>query len=285
LELTNAVRIALLQDGLTLYFQPMLDCVSGTVVAADVLLRWRDPRGPVDGPVVPLETQALVVPLGQWTLLNACRQGQAWRTGGAHDELRVAIHVSGPQLHHPSFPRMVQQALSVTGLPPELLEVQIPEAVATARCEAVVARMAELRKLGVRLCITCFGTEDLVLGQLSRYPVDVLKIDPSVIRDIGSNRHQEAVATAAIALARSLNLRVVADGVVEEAQRELLARWGCDAIQGALCGAPMPPAEFGELLDRQESVVTALAGDGSAQEALAIEESGDELHGSGGVDS
>jgi diguanylate cyclase (GGDEF)-like protein len=257
--LEHALRKALVQQALSLVYQPIVACETGAIVGVEALLRWRNPdeRTLAAAEFVPLaDATGLSVPLGQWALRNACVQGKAWLDAGYNGTVMM-VNVSPRQLHHPSLVKLVKRALEETGLPPEYLELEVPESELANSPQHSLDRLNELKALGLRVSIDDFGIGDSVLSQLHRYPVDALKIDKGVIRDIASDRNREAVATAAIALARARKLKVVAEGVETEAQRVLLARWQCDRIQGNLIGPPVSAQDIETLLARQKR--TALA--------------------------
>jgi diguanylate cyclase (GGDEF)-like protein len=259
--LENALRKALVQGDLALYYQPVVECETGAIVSAEALLRWRDPdrKMVTAAEFVPLaDATLLAVPLGQWALKSACRQARAWRDAG-HEALTVEVNVSHRQFHHPALVKLVKRVLEETGLPPSGLELEIAEAELARNPDRSIDRLAELKEIGVRISIDDFGAGESVLSQLYRYPADTLKIATVVTSDIGSDRNQEAVATAAITLARTRRLRVVAKGVETEPQRVLLTRWQCDCMQGNLCGEPLAADEFGKLLERQKKAVRDLA--------------------------
>ena len=260
LALESALRKALVQQALSLVYQPIVACETGVIVGVEALLRWRNPdqQTLAAADFVPLaDATGLSVPLGQWALRNACLQAKAWLDAG-HTGIVITVNVSPRQLQHPSLVKLVKRALEETRLPATALELEVPEAELARSPRHSIDRLAELKELGLRISIDDFGVGDSVLSQLHRYPVDSLKIDGAVIRDIATDRNREAVATAAIALARARKLKVVAEGVETEAQRVLLARWQCDRIQGNLIGPPVAAAEIETLLARQKR--TALAG-------------------------
>ncbi|HKC14226.1 MAG TPA: GGDEF domain-containing phosphodiesterase, partial [Vicinamibacteria bacterium] len=264
LALESALRKALVQQALSLLYQPIVACETGVIVGVEALLRWRNPdqRTMAAADFVPLaDATGLSVPLGQWALRNACAQARAWLDAG-HAGIAIMVNVSPRQLQHPSLVKLVKRALEETGLPPASLELEVPEAELVRSPRHSIDRLAELKELGLRISIDDFGVGDSVLSQLHRYPVDALKIDGTVIHDIATDRNREAVATAAIALARARKLKVVAEGVETEAQRVLLARWQCDRIQGNLIGPPMPAAAIETLLARQKRTALAVPGEG-----------------------
>ncbi|OFV86563.1 MAG: hypothetical protein A2V74_11035 [Acidobacteria bacterium RBG_16_70_10] len=259
-ERESALKRALLQKELTLFYQPVVDCDTGAIVGVEALLRWpkREELVRAADVVSLADVSGLAVPLGLWTLRAACTQGRAWHDAG-HKDLAVAVNVSGKQLVHPSLVRLVRRVLEETRLPPECLELEISEAEIGRNPERAIERLSEVKRLGLRLALDDFGVGDSRLRHLYRYPVDTLKIDGSVIAEAATNRDQEAVVMAAVALARQRKLRIVAEGVETEAQRVLLVRWQCDRMQGNLCGPPASAADTEKLLLRQLKAARAVA--------------------------
>jgi len=259
-ERESALKRALLNNELALFYQPVVDCDTGAIVGVEALLRWQRREELVRAAdfVSLADVSGLAVPLGLWTLRAACTQGRAWHDAG-HKDLAVAVNVSGKQLVHPSLVRLVRRVLEETRLPPECLELEISEAEIGRNPERAIERLSEVKRLGLRLALDDFGVGDSRLRHLYRYPVDTLKIDGSVIAEAATNRDQEAVVMAAVALARQRKLRIVAEGVETEAQRVLLVRWQCDRMQGNLCGPPASAADTEKLLLRQLKAARAVA--------------------------
>jgi diguanylate cyclase (GGDEF)-like protein len=257
----GALRRALVQGELALFWQPVVECETGAISAVEALLRWRDPKGLVSAAdfVSLADVSGLAVPLGQWTLRAACVQGRSWHEAG-HQGLIISVNISARQLAHAALVKLVRRVLDETNLPPDRLELEVPETELARSPEIAIERLTELRRLGLRIALDDFGTGESRLVHLYRYPIDTLKIDGSVIKDASTNRDHEAVITAAVALARSRKLRVVAEGVETEAQRVLLVRWQCDRMQGRFCGPPATAAETEQLLIRQRKAVHDLAG-------------------------
>ena len=248
----SALRRALVQGELELYWQPVVECETGAIVGVESLLRWRHDQGveSAAGFVSLADVSGLAVPLGQWTLRAACVQGRKWHDAG-HRDLVVSVNVSARQLSHAALVKLVRRVLDETGLPPECLELEASEVELVRSPELAIERLTELRRLGLRIALDDFGTGESRLAHLYRYPMDTLKIDGSVVADAATNRDHEAVITAAVALARSRRLKVVAEGVETEEQRVHLVRWQCDRMQGNLCGPPATAAETEGLLLRQ----------------------------------
>jgi diguanylate cyclase (GGDEF)-like protein len=252
----TALRRALVQGELELYWQPVVDCESGAIVGVESLLRWhRDQALESAADFVSLaDVSGLAVPLGQWTLRAACAQGRKWHQAG-HVGLVVSVNVSARQLSHAALVKLVRRVLDETALPAECLELEVSELELVRSPELAIERLTELRRLGVRIALDDFGTGESRLAHLSRSPIDTLTIDGSVVADAASNRDHEAVITAAVALARSRRLKVVAEGVESEEQRVHLVRWQCDRMQGNLCGPPASAVETEGLLLRQRRAV------------------------------
>jgi EAL domain-containing protein (putative c-di-GMP-specific phosphodiesterase class I) len=256
----TSLRKALVQGELELYWQPVVECETGAIVGVESLLRWRRDLGLESAAdfVSLADVSGLAVPLGQWTLRAACAQGRRWHEAGHHG-LVVSVNVSARQLAHAALVKLVRRVLDETGLPPECLEIEVSEAELVHGPELAIERLTELRRLGLRVALDDFGTGESRLTHLYRYPVDSLKIDGSVVADAATNRDHEAVITAAVALARSRRLKVVAEGVETEAQRVQLVRWQCDRMQGNLSGPPAPATEVERLLLRQRRASRGLA--------------------------
>jgi diguanylate cyclase (GGDEF)-like protein len=266
----SALRRALVQGELSLYWQPIVECETGTIVGVESLLRWRHDEGLESAAdfVSLADVSGLAVPLGQWTLRAACAQGKKWCDAG-HRGLVVSVNVSGRQLSHAALVKLVRRVLDETGLPPESLELEVSEVELARSPELAIERLTELRRLGLRIALDDFGTGESRLAHLYRYPVDALKIDGSVVVDAATNRDHEAVITAAVALARSRRLKVVAEGVETEEQRIHLVRWQCDRMQGNLCGPPATAADTEGLLLRQRRAAREM-GEGGAEAARRL---------------
>jgi EAL domain-containing protein (putative c-di-GMP-specific phosphodiesterase class I) len=247
----SALRRALAREELELLWQPVVECDTGAIVGMHARLVVAGERSPGDAdPVAPSDEGALAVPLGQWALRATCRQGSRWLAAG-HRGLVFSVDVSLRQLVHTSFVKLVRGALTESTLPPEALEIEVSETELARSPETVLERLAELRRLGVRIALDHFGTGESRLAHVHHYPLDTLKIDASVVKDAVDDRQQEAVIDAAVGIARSRRLRAVAEGVDSEAQRVLLVRCQCERMHGALSGPPASAADAELLLARQ----------------------------------
>src|SRR5688572_29573997 len=238
LRLESDLRRAVGKGELCLYYQPIVELATGRTAAYEALARWQHPeRGLVlPGDFIQLaEETGIILKIGQWTLGEACR----WSSFiGAERGLQIAVNLSARQFNDPQLPRMVARALKETGLPPRLLELEITESTAMQQTDVTLGTLRRLKALGVSIAIDDFGTGYSSLSYLRRFPVDKVKIDRSFIAELPNDRDQGAIVSAIVALAHALQIRVVAEGVETEHQREFLRSCGCDLIQGYLVGHP-----------------------------------------------
>jgi diguanylate cyclase (GGDEF)-like protein len=255
LALENALRRALSNDELVLHYQPLVEITSGRIHGVEALLRWRHPEKGLLWPSDFLhvaEVTGLILPIGPWVLRTACAQARAWHEQGMSG-LRVAVNLSARQFQQGGLAEQVRRALGETNLPPSCLELEITETDAMQNTEATVRTFGDLKALGVRISIDDFGIGYSSLGTLKRLPIDTLKIDRSFIRDITSDPDDAAIVTAVIAMAHTLELQVVAEGVDTEEQLAFLRGYGCDLLQGHLFGPAASAQECGEGLARHRA--------------------------------
>ena len=250
LGLESSLRKALPGGQLVLHYQPLLDLTTGKVHGVEALLRWNHPER---GLVLPseflnlAEITSLIVPMGPWTLRTACARARAWQEQG-HPALTVAVNLSARQFQQPDLVTQVKRALDDTGLPPSSLDLEITETHAMQNAEATILTLRELKRLGVRISIDDFGIGYSSLSYLKRLPIDTLKIDQSFVRDITTDPDDAAIATAVIALAHTLKLQVVAEGVETQEQLDALEALGCDLAQGYFFSRPLTANAMGERL-------------------------------------
>jgi diguanylate cyclase (GGDEF)-like protein/PAS domain S-box-containing protein len=252
LALESSLRKALGNQELVLDYQPMLDLNTGRVHGVEALLRWQHPERGLLRPaefMALAEVTSLILPMGPWILRTACAQARAWQEAG-HAELVVAMNLSARQFQQPDLVQQVKQALEETGLQARCLDLEITESHAMQNAESTIATLRELKQLGVRISIDDFGIGYSSLNYLKRLPIDTLKIDQSFVRDITTDPDDAAIATAVIALAHTLKLRVVAEGVETQEQLAFLAARHCDRMQGYLFSKPLPAEECGAFLTR-----------------------------------
>jgi EAL domain-containing protein (putative c-di-GMP-specific phosphodiesterase class I) len=245
------LRRALERDELVVYYQPRVDINSQAIVGAEALVRWNHPERGLVPPneFIPLaEEIGLISQLGEWVLMQACMQNRIWQNAGL-PPLKVSVNLSPMQLDPDSaITDAVKQALRSTGLEPRWLELEITESSLMQNVESTLTKLEEIRNAGVSISIDDFGTGYSSLSYLRRLPVSGLKIDQSFIRDITASRDDEAIVAATIALAHTMNLTVVAEGVTTEEQIRFLHANECDEVQGFLFGAAVPPEELAQLL-------------------------------------
>ncbi len=250
LTLEARLRRALAQGELRLYYQPQVDIASGEIVGAEALLRWQDPDEGLIAPdrFIPVaESSGLIAPIGQWVLEEACRQAQQWRTAGL-PALTMAVNVSPRQFSLGDLVADVGQALSQSGFPANCLELEITESAMADRPEQALALLTRLGDMGLRLAVDDFGTGYSSLAHIKRFPIDVLKIDQSFVRDIPESAEDMAICSAIIAMGQSMGFDVLAEGVETQAQLDFLRARGCDSYQGYLRSRPVPPEAFEALL-------------------------------------
>jgi diguanylate cyclase (GGDEF)-like protein len=250
LALEGALRSALVHDEFELHYQPQVDLVTGAVVGLEALIRWRHPSMGMVRPdrfINLAEETGLIVPIGAWVLRTACRQSRAWQHAGL-GAMRIAVNLSARQFAEPNLVREIARVLDETGLSAACLEVEITESLVMGDVESAIRTMRELKQMGVQLSIDDFGTGYSSLSYLRRFPVDVLKIDRSFVRDIPFSEDDAALVAAIIELARGLRMRVIAEGVETEAQLDYLRRRGCDEVQGHVYAQAASGAEVERLL-------------------------------------
>ncbi|MEE4379526.1 MAG: EAL domain-containing protein [Candidatus Competibacteraceae bacterium] len=249
LKIDSCLRNALERGELTLHYQPIIDLRSGAVVSVEALARWHNPELGQIGPdqFIPIaEETGLIIPIGEWVLQTACLQSRAWQSEGL-PPLRLTVNVSSRQFRGNQLVHAVVQALQKSGLAADFLELEITETLLMTDLPETTNALQELHALGVRLSVDDFGTGYSSLSYLRRFPVDTLKIDKSFIGDVGDDPDDAALVEAIIAMGRSLNLDVAAEGVETREQLEFLRVRACDLAQGYYFGRPMPPERFAEL--------------------------------------
>lgn len=270
LELERELRRALERDEFVLYYQPQADLMTGKIESIEALLRWQHPERGLIPPseFIPLaEETGLIIDIGDWVLRTACMQVQSWRQRG-FDPLRVAINLSGRQLEKQDLVKKVADALTESGLPPGQLELEITESVIMKRAEEVISLLRQLKELGIKLAIDDFGIGYSSLNYLKRFPVDMLKIDRSFLQDIDTDPYDVAIITGIIALAQSLRLKVIAEGVETRDQHAFLKEQKCDLMQGYYLSKPLPAMLFEERILRQEKFLYPIGPDSSSTDMM-----------------
>lgn len=250
LVMGSQLRRALERDELVLYFQPQADLRTGQISGVEALVRWQHPESGLMMPdhfISLAEETGLVHAVGERVLRQACRVAKAWHDAGL-PKVPMAVNLSPLQLEHPDIVATVANILCETGLEAHYLELELTESAVMDRQDASVERLRQLKELGVLLSIDDFGTGYSSLSSLSRYPFDKLKIDRSFVRDITSNPTAASIALTIIAMARSMRLRVIAEGVETAAQLSFLRRNGCEEMQGYYFCEPLPAEQVENLL-------------------------------------
>jgi EAL domain-containing protein (putative c-di-GMP-specific phosphodiesterase class I) len=242
LELESDLRRALERNEFLLHYQPKVELATGLITGVEALLRWNHPRRGLVPPMqfIPLaEETGLIVPIGEWVLATACAQIKKWQDHGL-SKLDLAVNLSARQFADPMLLSKLTGIIRRSGLDPSSLELEITESVVMLHGECAVDLLKQLKSLGVRIAIDDFGTGYSSLAYLKRFPIDTIKVDRSFIRDIPSDSGDMQITRAIIAMAHSLRLRVVAEGVETADQVKFLRSQRCDIVQGYYFHHPLP---------------------------------------------
>lgn len=246
LNMEGALRRGLERHEFTLHYQPKIELASGRIVGAEALVRWHHPQIGLIHPIefIPLaEETGLIIPLGEWVLAEACRQQVSWKKAGLAD-LKIAVNMSPRQFRQEDLSERVASILTETGADPAQVTLELTESMVMQDVNSTLVALRALKNLGLSISLDDFGTGYSSLSYLRRFPIDELKIDKSFINDIHENPDDAAIASAIIAMALSLGLSVVAEGVEKKEQAELLRKMGCNQVQGYYFGRPMDAAGF-----------------------------------------
>ena len=250
LALQTTLRYALERGELQLYYQPQVNLQTGQIVGAEALLRWHHPERGLVSPdkFIPLaEETGLIISIGEWVLHTACKQTKAWQNAG-FSSLRVAVNLSSRQFSQIDLRHQLVQILMETGLDPKYIELELTESMLVQNTEVAIRRLNAFKALGVEIAIDDFGTGYSSLSYLQQFPFDILKIDRCFIRNITENSNNAAITKAIIEMAKSLNLKLIAEGVETEAELSFVCKHKCDGMQGYLFSRPVPAHEFEQLL-------------------------------------
>jgi EAL domain-containing protein (putative c-di-GMP-specific phosphodiesterase class I) len=247
------VRVAVAHDEFSVYYQPQVDMESGRIFSAEALLRWtppgKAPRSCVEFIAIAEET-GVIVPIGEWVLRQACAQLRRWRDGG-HPEMRIAVNLSARQFAQANLTAFVAQVLEDTGIPADALELEITESVTMQPSDDNIAVLHQLSNMGVQLSIDDFGTGYSSLAYLQTFPIHALKIDRSFVIGINEETHDAAIVAAIIAMAHSLHLNLIAEGVDSAEHVSFLTAHGCLAAQGFYYSQAVPADAMTLLLDQK----------------------------------
>jgi diguanylate cyclase (GGDEF)-like protein len=245
-----SLREAIEQRQLALVYQPQVDLVTGRICGVEALVRWPQAGGasvPANEIIAVAEHSGLMVPLAEWVLTTACQQMRAWHEAGAL-VVRVAVNVSGVQLRQHALPAIVERTLKETGLPPAALEVELSERVLLDASPATTSALQALATLGVRVSMDDFGLSPLSVPQLARLPIDSIKLDRALVSPLGTDERAAVASAAVIAMAHTLRLEVIAEGVETAEQLHTLRAQRCDVMQGFYFSRPVGPSAVAQLI-------------------------------------
>jgi diguanylate cyclase (GGDEF)-like protein len=249
-SIEESLRRAMERDEFALHYQPKINVKTGAITGVEALIRWTHPERGMIPPsqFIPVaEDTGLILPIGGWVLGEACAQSKAWRNAGLPD-VTMAVNVSAMEFQDPNFLEHLFQVLEETATDPALLKIELTESVLMKNAERAIIVLRKMRESGIKVAIDDFGTGYSSLSYLQRFPIDELKIDQSFVRQIGSADGDTAIVTAVISMARSLRLRVVAEGVETVEELEFLREQQCDEVQGYYFSKPVPPDLLAGLL-------------------------------------
>lgn len=250
LRLESGLRQAVERNELYLVYQPQMDIATGGIVGVEALLRWQHPELGLVPPnrfISIAENSGLIVPIGEWVLRTACAQARKWQDGGL-PAVPIAVNVSAVQFRQDGFRNLIKNVLRETGLPPQYLELELTESLLLTNADVMFSVLSELNEMGLQLAIDDFGTGYSSLSYLKQFPVKKLKIDRSFIKNVVLNQSDAAITTAIIGMAKSLGLKVIAEGVETEAQMSFLREHRCDEIQGYYLSKPITATEVADKL-------------------------------------
>ncbi|MCW5314917.1 EAL domain-containing protein [Nostoc sp. KVJ3] len=260
LTLENELHGALERGEMLVYYQPLIDLNSGEITAMEALIRWQHPTFGMISPTkfIPIaEANGAIVPIGEWVLRTACAQTRAWQLAG-FPPIRISVNLSSRQFEQPYLVEIVNQILEETELQASSLELEVTESFLMADIERSVKTLKQLQELGICLALDDFGTGYSSLNYLKRFPVNMLKIDQSFVQDVMSNPDSAAVTDAIIALAKSLRLKITAEGVETQEQLEYLQKRGCDEGQGYYFSRPVPADIIAPMLQKSSQQVETI---------------------------
>ncbi|MHB8216531.1 MAG: putative bifunctional diguanylate cyclase/phosphodiesterase [Candidatus Sulfotelmatobacter sp.] len=261
LAFEHSLKLALPQNELFLMYQPQMDMATGRIIGLEALLRWQHPEMglvPPDKFISIAENSGLIVPIGEWALNTACSQARKWQNEGL-PLVTVAVNGSAVQFRHEGFCELIRRVLHETGLAAQYLELELTESLLLANAELMLSVVQELKAIGVTLAIDDFGTGYSNFTSLRRFGISKLKIDRSFIRDVAANPDDAAIAAAIISMAKSLHLKVIAEGVETEAQMSFLRAHHCDEIQGYYFSKPLAADKVADKLRGNYPGAKALA--------------------------
>lgn len=244
-RIQNDLKIALKNNEFILHYQPQIDLAGGCISGAEALIRWQHPQLGLIPPMSFIsiaESSGLIVKIGEWVITEACRQAVLWHKEGI--KITIAVNISAVQFKRGNLEAVVKQALAVSGMNPQFLELELTESILINNIENILQTIRNLKELGIQLSIDDFGTGYSSLSYLKRFAVDKLKIDQSFVRDILKNPEDAVIVKTIIQMAKNLNLKSIAEGVENKEVLALINSYGCDEVQGYHFAKPMEAAEF-----------------------------------------
>jgi diguanylate cyclase (GGDEF)-like protein/PAS domain S-box-containing protein len=253
LTLENNLRKALIQQEFIVYYQPQVDLKTNKIIGAEALIRWKHPElGMIaPGQFIPIaEENGLIIPIGEWVLRTACTQMEQWVTSYKKN-FTISVNLSARQFLQQDIVNTVRTILNDTGLNPKDLELEITESLGMKNPELTLRTLKELKQMGIHISIDDFGTGYSSLSYLKKFPIDTLKIDRSFVSDIQTDPNDASIVLAIIALAHSMHLKVIAEGVEQIEQADFLSLHACEEMQGYLFSPPVPAEAFAKLLEKQ----------------------------------
>ena len=255
LSMESKLKRALEREELSLHYQAKVEIETGRIIGVEALLRWYNPEMGQVSPArfIPIaEETGVIVPIGEWVLETACRQAQTWRQAGLAP-VNMAVNFSSHQFRRGGLIASVEQVLASTGWDAQWLELELTESVIMENAEETIRILNQLKQMGITLSVDDFGTGYSSMAYLKRFPLDVVKIDQSFVKDITTDANDATIIKAIIALARGLSLTSIAEGVETEEQLNFLRRHGCDQVQGYLVNRPLPAEQMEQLLRAEQS--------------------------------
>jgi diguanylate cyclase (GGDEF)-like protein len=253
----NDLKFALQREEFILHYQPQIDLKSGKITGLEALVRWQKPGGDLIYPksfIYMMEEMGLIVPFDEWVLHAACKQNKDWQEAGFRP-LRIAVNISSRYFHEKDITHIVSRVLEDTGLEPQFLELELTESIFLKNLERTVKALKVLRKIGVNISIDDFGTGYSSLSYLKYFPINKLKMVEPFISSVSFSHTDEVIARAIIALAHSLNMKVVAEGVEKKEQMQRIRSLECDELQGNIFSLPLPPEEIDRLLKKDKKSI------------------------------
>ncbi|MAZ66630.1 MAG: hypothetical protein CMF25_05935 [Kangiellaceae bacterium] len=266
LHLANDLRKALKNDDLFVVYQPQMAANGESIVGVESLVRWEHPSLGYISPAefIPIaESTGLIIELGEWVLKAALKQGRLWQEQG-YTQLRVAVNLSAAQFRQHELPSIIDELVSESGFPAALLELEVTESMVMKDVEIAITALENLKRLGYQLAIDDFGTGYSSLAYLRRFPIDALKIDRSFVDELVVDKDDTAITLAILSMAKSLRLKVIAEGVENTVQRAFLAEHNCDEIQGFLYSPGVPAEQLTGFLEQYYAPVVEIADEASA---------------------